>query len=56
MISIFTTKENLESIVLDKNNQPWLAMIRKLKRVFINEDISYSDDEDADDNLSLIHI
>lgn len=54
MISIFTTKENLESIVLDKNNQPWLAMIRKLKRVFINEDISYSDDEDADDNIFII--
>lgn len=50
MISIFTTKDNLENICYDNDKKPWLDMIIKLKEVFVNDDYSCSDDEDPEDN------
>jgi hypothetical protein len=50
MISIFTTKDNLESICLDENKQPWLDMIIKLKQVFVNEDDIFPDDVDPEED------
>ena len=50
MISIFTTKDNLESICLDESKKPWLDIIIKLKEVFVNDDNIFSDDIDIDDD------
>ena len=50
MISIFTTKDNLESICLDNDKQPWLDMIIKLKEVFVDDDNIFSEDADPDDD------
>ena len=50
MISIFTTKDNLESICLDNDKQPWLDMIIKLKEVFVDDDNIFAEDADPDDD------
>ena len=50
MISIYTTKDNLESICLDENKQAWLDMILKLGKVFVNEDEIYDESVDPDDD------
>ena len=50
MISIFTTKDNLESICLDSGKQPWLEMIFKLKEVFVDNDNIFADDADIDND------
>ncbi len=48
MISIFTTKDNLESICLDSDKQPWLEMIFKLKEVFVDDDNIFAEEADTD--------
>lgn len=50
MISIFTTKDNLESICLEESKRPWLDIIIKLKEVFINDENIFSEDVDIDDD------
>lgn len=55
MISIFTTKDNLESICLEPDKKPWLDMIIKLKQVYVNDDniFSYNSDPEDDPLLTL---
>lgn len=50
MTSIYTTKDNLESICLDESKHPWLEMIIKLKEVFVNDDDIFSDEVDPEDD------
>ncbi len=53
MTSIFTTKNNLETICLDKQKQAWLNMIIKLQEVYINDTIDENADPDNDVLLNL---
>lgn len=50
MTSIYTTKDNLEFICLNESMSPWLEMIIKLKKVFVNDDNIFSDGVDLDDD------
>lgn len=50
MISIFTTKNNLQSICLDVDKRPWLDMIIKLKEVFVNEEEIFSNEVDPEED------
>lgn len=50
MISIFTTKENLESICLDEKKQPWLNILFKLKQVFVDDADIFMDDVDPEND------
>lgn len=54
MISIYTTKDNLESICLDSGKQPWLEMIFKLKEVFVDNENIFAEDVDTDNDLFYI--
>lgn len=51
MTSIYTTKENLTSICLDDDKQPWLDIIIKLKEVYVNDDDIFSEVIDTDNDL-----
>lgn len=54
MISVFTTKANLEDIFLREENKAWLAIILKLNEVFINDDpFSECDESNPDDDVFL---
>lgn len=50
MTSIYTTKENLQDICLDKQKQAWLNMIIKLKEVYINDKDIFLNNVDPDDD------
>lgn len=54
MVSVFTTKANLEDIFLREENKAWLAIILKLNEVFINDDpFSECDESNPDDDVFL---
>lgn len=55
MVSVFTTKANLEDIFQNEDKKAWQAIILKLNEVFINEDpFSVCDDVDPEDDIFLI--
>lgn len=54
MISVFTTKANLEDIFQKEENKAWQAIILKLNEVFINDDpFSECDESNPDDDVFL---
>ena len=54
MISVFTTKANLEDIFQSEENKGWQAIILKLNEVFINDDpFSECDESNPDDDVFL---
>lgn len=54
MVSVFTTKANLEDIFQKEENIQWQLIILKLKEVFINDDpFSDCDESNPDDDVFL---
>ena len=51
MVSLFTTKANLEDIFLREDKKAWQEIIYKLNEVFINEDPFSEENVDPDDDI-----